>query len=499
MGILYPAPRGVAYSSLFYRQARNRLIGEGVYAGSWFLENGEVRGDARRGPGRARLLLVSLPFEIMYRDYAEAMILSGLSPYRSARDGDTIILAGGPAVTANPAPVLDLVDAVMVGEVDDVIMEIVEAASGPGSKKHRLERLAEIPGVLVPRISETPVRRHYVKAIDEHIISVDQRTPRDAEPVWGNAYIVEASRGCGRGCRFCMEGFIFRPKRDRSLETMKSLIDEAPRQGFERLSFYSLSFFDNPASDRALEYAVSRGLQASVPSLRADSITEERLRLIGMAGQKTLTIAPETGSCRVCRAINKVIKRDTVEWIAEEAPLHGIRSLKLYLITGFPGETEGDFAETLSLVERLASILRARGLRLKASLNPFMPKPVTPLQWAPLAPRSTFRARAKSLRRLAGRAGNVDLSVYDHRWAVVQTVLSRGGPEVSRLIVEWARTGPGTGHFRRAARHVGVDPERYTGQIPPDRDPVWHSYAEHPYAGLSLLRREYRFFLSLLS
>ncbi|MCE4627693.1 MAG: radical SAM protein [Desulfurococcales archaeon] len=489
----------MAYSSLFYRQARNRLVEEGVYAGSWFLEEGMVRGDTRGAPGKARLLLVSLPFEIMYRDYAELMILAGLNPYRSASGDDAIVLAGGPAVTANPSPVLELVDAVMIGEVDDIVMDIVEAAAGPGSKEHRLERLAEIPGVLVPGVSETPVRRHYVKDIDKHIISLDQRTPRDAEPVWGHTYIVEASRGCGRGCRFCMEGFIFRPKRDRSLETMKSLIDEAPRQGFERLSFYSLSFFDNPASDKALEYAVSRGLQASVPSLRADSINGERLRLIGMAGQRTLTIAPETGSCRVCRAINKVIKRDIVEWIAEEAPSHGIRSLKLYLITGFPGEGEEDFEETLTMVERVASILRRRGLRLKVSLNPFMPKPVTPLQWAPLAPRELFRGRARSLKRLAGRAGNIDASIYDHRWAAVQTVLARGGPEISRLVVEWARTGQGTGHFRRAARIAGIDPEKYTGEIPADMDPVWHSYAEHPYAGLSLLRREYRLYRSLLS
>ena len=493
IGILYPGPRSVAYSSLFYRMARAKLTEERVYHGSYFLEDHGIASERGPGPLRAKALLVSLPYEVMYRDLAEMLLLAGSDPLSPSSRRDTVIIAGGPAVTANPAPILGIVDAVLAGEIEDIFDDIISVVWDSASKAVLLRRLAEIPGMLVPEVSEAPVRRHYIRDLDSYL-PLDQDIPGDAEPVWGRSFIIETSRGCARGCRFCMEGFIFRPKRDRSLLALKRMIDAAQRSGYGRVSFYSLSFFDNPAAEKALGEAVSRGLEASVPSLRADTLTRDRIQLIAEAGQRTLTIAPETGSCRLCKAINKKIEPDLVEWIVEEAFEAGIRAIKLYLITGFPGETEDDYKQTLALVERLVAVARGRGGRIRVSLNMLIPKPVTPLQWAGLADTGIVRARQRALLKLR-KLGPLDVSVYDPKWAEIQLALSRAGREIGPLIVEWARAGRGRSHFRRAARLTGIDYKRYLKPIPPEVVPHWHRLVEHPYARVEALRSEYRMYI----
>ncbi|MCE4624456.1 MAG: radical SAM protein [Desulfurococcales archaeon] len=499
IGLIYPSTRQVAFSSLFYRGIRNKLIDEGIYHGSYYLERGEVISDSKRGLTRAKALFISLPYEIMYRDYAELLLKLGINPRTREQLEDTIIVAGGPAVTANPAPIIDLVDAVIIGEIDDIFDDIIDILTGEGTKHSRLRKLAETSGVLALRYSSIPVRRHYVRDLNTYNIFLDQKLPDNIEPVWGKSYIVEASRGCGRGCRFCMEGFIFRPKRDRSYDTLRALVDEGVRQGFDKVSFYSLSFFDNPAAERILEYAIGHGLNTSVPSVRADTLTDKRIRLIADGGQRTLTVAPETGSCRMCKAINKVISKDLVIDVAEKALSSGIRSVKLYLITGFPHETEEDYNQTIELVKAMAQVHKRYGARLKVSLNPFIPKPVTPLQWAPLEDLKTLRSRIKELRKVAGRLGNVEVSAYDPRWAVAQTVLARGGREISALVVEWARRGSGLGHFRGALKTVSLDTSQYTQPLPENEVPIWHKLVEHPYASIDVLKREYRFYKMMFS
>ncbi len=489
--VAYPGPRRVALSSIAFHLIRGLLDEARIGYGEAYLEDGGVW--APRPLGRAGLVLASLPYELMYRDLVVMLEQMGVPPRAGDRGpGDPIVLVGGPAVTANPLPVSGIADAVLVGEVEPVFWGIVEAL-GAGSRRGALEMLAQLPGVYVPSLGNEPVRRVYAEDLDSTWYPVVQEMP--VEPVWGKGFMLETTRGCARGCRFCMEGFIFRPKRDRSLKTLVGLLEEGVRANrVSRVVFVSLAFFDNPHAEAVLEHAVEgMGLEVSVPSIRLETLNERRAALIARGGQRTITIAPETGSCRIARAINKYAGNDRVVEAAVTAVEAGLRSVKLYLITGFPGESDKDLDETVSLVARLSREVSRRGGRVRVTLNPFIPKPVTPLQWAPLADVRMLRSRIWRARRGLSKAG-VEVSTYDPRLAVVQTILSRGGPELSEAIVDWAHRSPGPGGLRAALKAHGLREEDYTGGMDPSVDPPWHRVAEHPYASLKLLRFEYKLY-----
>ena len=494
VALVYLSNRRVAYSSIAFHMIRGYLAESGVPHAVYFLEEGSLTSERPAPPpSKAPVWLVSLPYEILYADLVRALEASGVPLLRERRRGSPLVVAGGPAVTANPLPLFDIADAFLIGELEPVFDDLLEAfqAGSPGA---RLQEVAGVRGVLAPSMPRR-VRRVYQPDLDASWYPVEQRVPRGVEPVWGRSYMLETTRGCARMCRFCMEGVIFRPKRDRSYARLRELFEEGVEaSGVGKVSFYSLAFFDSPHAEKILAYAVERGYEVSVPSLRAETITRERARLIAMGGQRTITIAPETGSCRLGRAINKCIGVEGTLRAVEEALEGGIRNVKLYLIVGFPGETEEDLRETLNLVRIVARIVARRGRTLRVSVNPFIPKPATPLQWAPL-PDKRYVAEAsmriaREARMYGGRA-----TTYDFKWALVQAVLSRGGERLGRAIIAWAHRGARLGAFRGALREVGVEASSYTEEWPLDYTPPWHDYIEHPYASLRTLRLEYEAYL----
>jgi len=494
IALLYPSPRNVAYSSIAFHLLRGYLEESGVRHAAYFLEDGKLIAERPSPPpSEARIILVSLPYELLYIDLVRALDEAGIPVWAKDRREGPVIVAGGPAVTANPLPLYGIVDAFLIGEAEPVLEAIIEA-SFQGDVK---ESLADA-GLLVPGLRDR-VRRIYVKNLDEAWYPIVQRVPRDVEPVWGRSFMLETTRGCGRMCRFCMEGTIFRPKRDRSFHTLKHMLEEGVEVNkVGKVSFYSLAFFDSPHAQRILEHAVSLGLEVSVPSLRAETITEERARLIAEGGQKSITIAPETGSCRLGAAINKCIGREGALAAVEEAIRGGIRKVKLYIIVGFPHENQDDIRETVDMIREASKITARNGGSLSVSINPFIPKPVTAMQWAGLEDLAVLRSKIAYVSKESRKAG-ARASTYDPRWAVAQTILSRGGPEVAKLIVEWARSGGGLGGLRRAQRLAGIRVEEYLAEKPPEWDPPWHEVVEHPYARLEHLRREYQLYLRLAS
>jgi radical SAM superfamily enzyme YgiQ (UPF0313 family) len=490
----------VAYSSLAFFFFREYLSQAGASFKWFFLEDGALEAEGRDAysPARSPAILASLPYELLYADFARMLGQAGVPVLREGRGhGDPVVIVGGPAVTANPLPVSGIADAVLIGEAEPVIDDLLEAVEKP-SRASRLRALSEIEGVYVPGYGEGPVRRVYVRDLDSAWYPVNQRLPPGVEPVWGRSFMLETTRGCSRFCRFCMEGHVFLPKRDRGLARLRELLEEGVgASGAGKVSFYSLIFFDNPASDAILEHAISMGLEVSVPSIRAETLTPERARMIAEGGQRTITIAPETGSCMIARAIRKPIGRMGGVEAARAALEAGIRNVKLYLMTGFPGETVEDLEETILMVREIALLAARSGGQVRVSLNPLIPKPMTPLQWVGFNAREAGE-RLSRLSKSLRKAGALRVSVLDAKTAAAQTVLSRGDERLSKVIALWAARGGSLGSLKAAAREAGISLDRYLSDWPPDYTPPWHSVVEDRFARPSTLRRELEIYMRIV-
>ncbi len=506
IGVVYLSEYRVALSSLAFHFMYGLLREYGVDVHRITLENGVPKDwDSRYfTPMSFDAFLVSVPYELMYKDLSGFLAKSGFKPFAAARsDNEPVVITGGPAVTGNPLPVAPLADAVLVGEAEGIMHSLMGILESDYSRKEKINKMSELDGVMVwaNQIEPIPVKRVFAKDLDATYYPVEQIYEPQIEPIWGRSFLLEASRGCARGCLFCMEGRVFLPPRHRSFRRILSFIDEgmqAPR-GLERygekVAFYSLSFFDHPDSDKILETIIGMGLKASIPSVRVDTLTEKRLSLIRDSGQKTLTLAPETGSCRLARVLRKNICRDHLVEVMDTALTMGIRQFKIYVMTGFYGELERDLRDTVEMINEAGMLVRKYGGRLKLSVNPLIPKPHTPLQWHGFIGVGESRRRIEYIRKATSRYVH-SFSSLDPRHARLQTILSRGGPELAKTIALWGPMNGFLSSWRTVARETGLREEDYTSFWNPDYTPLWHEYVLDDYNKPGQLRFMYELFLS---
>lgn len=407
-------------------------------------------------------ILASLHFEPDIVKIASMLIRNGIEPIPSRREDPPILLVGGPVATANPLLALCVADTAFIGEFEPSIDRILDViVESRGDRRSMLEGLAGIDGVYVHRLSRTPVRRVYQANLDDAYHPILQLQPLDREPIWGRSMMVEASRGCPHRCLFCLEGYIFKPKRDRSFAKIKLLIDEGVEvNNVRKITFYAPSFFDHKDSDKILGYLIDVGLEASIPSLRLDTIGSDRLEAIARVGQRMLTLAPESGFCPLASILGKPYTREGLSSIFCEAYKLGFRELKLYFLVGF---FEGEERYILDIVRDAIDAGFRHPSSIKLSINPAIPKPHTPLQWSGLKPLESYRRiRRRIEESIDGYI--VDVDFYDERWAQIQTVLSFGGLELAELIARWALYGVGLSGWRRALADTGIDVGRYLSE-----------------------------------
>jgi len=355
-----------------------------------------------------------------------------------------------------------------------------------------LRRMAALPGIYVPALPvAAPVRRQWLENLDGAECRSFITT---AETEFGDMALTEVSRGCIRGCRFCAAGFIYRPPRQRSLEAVLQQVD----RGFEhraRHGLVSAAIGDYPQREALQQSILDRGGEVSVASLRIDTLSPADVAALAASGHKTVALAPEAGSQRLRDAINKQIDTGQILRAVQLLADGAIPNLKLYLLIGLPGETDVDLDETLDLVEKVRSIWleagRERGRlgQIHLSVNPFVPKPFTPLQWAPMATEKTLKAAAARLRNAVGRMPNVTLSVESPRSAVLQGLLARGDRRLADLLPELAA---GIRPVDACRRH-GIDLDAlvhraYPGEHPfpwdvidqgIDREALWREYQNY--------------------
>jgi radical SAM superfamily enzyme YgiQ (UPF0313 family) len=304
--------------------------------------------------------------------------------------------------------------------------------------------------------------------------------------------LTEVSRGCSRGCRFCAAGFLYLPPRERSLERLRQQVD-AGRCGREKIGLVGAAVSDYPHFGELAGEILAGGGKVSVASLRLDSLAPAEVQALRLSGHKTVALAPEAGSQRLRDLINKGVDEAQIMAATRLLAEEGIPNLKLYFLVGLPGETLEDIEELLALAGRIretwVEVQKKQG-RLGAitlSVNPFIPKPFTPFQWAAMDGEKSLAAKLRRLRAGIGRLPNVSLICEPVREAVLQAFLSRADRRAGRHLPLLAAGR----HLSAACRETGLDPDFYiTRERGEDEIFPW----EILDSGVSRahLRREYR-------
>ena len=289
---------------------------------------------------------------------------------------------------------------------------------------------------------------------------------------FGDMLLIEISRGCPRRCRFCAVSYVYPKfralKPDTILDVIRAKNATLARDGQEGLKAVGLvssAMCDYPHLDELCAGLEETGLRVGVSSVRVDLVPDSLLRLMLKTGLRTMTIAPEAGSERLRKAINKPISSEEILTGARRILEKGIKHLKVYYMVGLPTETDADVEELIDMTRQLARLQRACGEpggRLRLSINPFVPKALTPFQWSPMAsPREVKRKLNHIKKSLRGTPG-VDVKHESLKSAYFEAVLSRGGRELSGFIMETVRQD---GDWKRAAAETETDISRYLGDM----------------------------------
>ena len=411
------------------------------------------------------ILAITLPYELCYTNIFTILDLASIPFFNHQRlEGSWPLILGGGSCCLNPEPVAELFDAIVIGDGEEAIIEINQAIKEQKThrwtKRQLLEKLATIKGIYVPQLYRP------LYGPDEAFLGIEAMEPAPKRikrrivtdlspeieiqaPLVPNIRIVhdrlgvEIARGCTRGCRYCQATTIYRPVREKSVE---QIVDTALRgikaTGWEEVSLLSLSTGDYTAIEelipRVMDEFVPQHCSVSLPSLRVGTLTDNIMDQIKRVRKTGITLAPEAGSERLRKAINKGITEEDLLNTVKEAFARGWKNVKLYFMIGLPGETDQDLIELVELVKKVRAqadkIKNFKGsVQVTASIGTFVPKPQTPFQWEGQISVEESRRRLaiikKGLRRKAFK-----VKWHDPRQSFLEGVFSRGDRPLSRLL-----------------------------------------------------------------
>lgn len=445
-----------------------------------------------------RLVGITLPYELTYTNVLEVLDLAGI-PLRSRdRAGPHPLVVGGGPCSFNPEPVAPFFDAILLGEGEEAIGDIVaahrDAIAAGETRQESLRRLASVPGVYVPSLYEPAYengRFAGMRAAEGIPMRVEKRVVRDLEAhrtpvcrvvpfmdVVHDRATVEVLRGCTRGCRFCQAGMVYRPVRERSADgVVRDVLAALACTGYEEVALTSLSTTDHSQLEEMLRRLTrrleGRGVSLSLPSLRVDTFGVEMARLVGGARRVGLTFAPEAGTQRMRDTLNKGVTEEELLSAVRRAFDAGWRRVKLYFMVGLPTETDEDVLAIGGLVSRVLRTARdavpenERGaVKVAVSVSTFVPKAHTPFQWEPLLTAEEIERRQTLLRSCMPRKG-AELSWHEPGASLLEGWLARGDRRTADAVEAAWRRGAvfdawteefDPGRWVQAFADAGLDP-----------------------------------------
>jgi radical SAM family uncharacterized protein len=438
----------------------------------------------------------TLPYELNYTNVLNMLDLAQIPLLASERTNSHPLIIGGGSGTFNPEPLADFFDLFVVGEGEEVVLELLQLYREHGPDKvEYLTRAAEIEGLYVPTFYEaqyntdgtvrevSPTHPKARPLITKRIIDNLPPAPTRVivpyvEAIHDRA-MIELQRGCTQGCRFCQAGMIYRPLRERPLDEILTTADELlAATGYEELALVSLSSCNYSRIEELVRTLLDehgpRYTSLSLPSLRMDSFSLKLAEMFQGRRKTGLTFAPEAGSERLRRVINKVISDEDILRTAEAAYSSSWHRIKLYFMIGLPTETMDDVEAIASLVKQVHNIGRQeRGKRaeVNVSIATFIPKPHVPFQWLPLEEKSLLEQKHRVLRRLI-RGPGFKLSWNDPDTSILEAAISRGDRRLGKVLLEAWRRGA-----RFDAWSELFDAERWWAAFDAQQlDPAFYAY-----------------------
>src|SRR5881296_1477540 len=463
--------------------------------------------ESRRPLTDFHLVGFSVTYEGDYINVLRLLAMAGI-PLRAAarRAHDPLVLMGGVCAFSNPEPMAPFMDFVVVGEGEELVVELIAAyRAGYRDRAGLLAALAGLDGVYVPEryaigygedgtIAEVAPRdgapavvaKRRLRNVNAFETVAAVKTPH-AE--YGHMALLEVGKGCGRGCRFCLEGQVYRPVRHRSVAALRDTIADLAKQGEKRIGLVGACVSDYPWIGELLQIVEDNGMELSISSLRADSLTDDLVASLARGGHRTLTVAPEAGTERLRRAIRKAITDAQLMAACDLVRARGIPNLKCYFMIGQPTETSEDVAAIPDLAGRMLERLRVLDPtgkpfgKLTLSISSFVPKPWTPFQWAPFDGAESLSAKLETIKRGVRTFSNVRVLHENPREAALQALLARGDRRVGDFLELAARL---EGDWRRALREWDGDAGFYTTRERPvgERMPWDHFEVGVKKAGL---------------
>ena len=456
VALLYPSPYAAAMSSLGYQRiyraimespglACERVVLDDEAETNLAVQERPVTYESLRPIEAFPVVAASIAYEGEIGGLLRMLDAAQIPPLRFERDGrHPFVLAGGPLTFSNPLPLAPFCDAIVIGEAEEIVVEVLRVLESEHDRARQLDLLAKIPHVFVPEHHGT-------------ILPLVAKVPDDMIPAWAairtphavlsDMFLVETERGCSRRCTYCvMRRSTNGGMRLAPMEKILSLVPEDAK----RVGLVGAAVSDHPKIVDIVNTLADQGREVGLSSLRPDRLRDEFVGALARAGYRTLTTAMDGPSERMRELLERKAKVNHLLRCAELARKHGMQTLKLYLMIGLPGETDDDIDECARFTTELSKIAP-----VALGIAPFCAKRNTPLDGQPFAGIDVVEKRLDRLRR--GLKGRADVRSTSAKWAWVEYVLAQGGPEEGLAVLEAVRDGGNFAAYKRAFGRIAAD------------------------------------------